>query len=571
MVLAVNDSLYPRVLFFSNDMDIRKSISGDSSSPDFDILFVTSLDNISHWLTRHVPQLAIIDLDFDISMNTEIVRLLKINYNLPIILIIDPDNDSQLKQAARVKADSIFIKPFYPQQLNVYVRYYLMKATENECQTYIPHRRDESRKKFLKIKKHSGDSDEYILDKQDFIHKLAELTKCSENEGITNSCILFNISDNNSKENHVWKKVSSNISNLIYRHLETQIRIEDTLARDVDYRYFILFTDMDKYIALQVIRRIIASLSDLLSNMKANGNMKISAGGVVFDNTINMNIILNSLELFLEESRTMDDSSFILKSLLDEKSKSNSKKVSYANIIQNALNNDQFFVHYQPIISLYNNSINHYEALIRLHDSDGNYLSPRNIISVAESNRQIKNIDIRVLDIVMRKLISFKCIPDDLMISINLSGTHFGDESLLQDICVLIDYYGVAPSHLVFEMTETAAVKDLRKASNFISKLNDLGCHFGLDDFGTGYASFSYLRALPVDYLKIDGTFVREIVNNPADQLFVKAIVEVARGLNVKTIAECVEDRETLEMLAILGVDFAQGYFIGRPKPLLKP
>ena len=113
-----------------------------------------------------------------------------------------------------------------------------------------------------------------------------------------------------------------------------------------------------------------------------------------------------------------------------------------------------------------------------------------------------------------------------------------------------------------------AAIKDLESASRFIASLKDLGCQFGLDDFGTGYASFSYLRALPVDYLKIDGIFVKEIINNTADQLFVRAIVDVAQGMGVKTIAECVEDKDTLDMLTSIGVDFAQGYYIGHPDHL---
>jgi len=122
-------------------------------------------------------------------------------------------------------------------------------------------------------------------------------------------------------------------------------------------------------------------------------------------------------------------------------------------------------------------------------------------------------------------------------------------------------------ANVVFEITETAAVSDFPAARSFIHAVRELGCAFSLDDFGVGFSSFNYIKQLPIDYVKIDGSFVRTLVDSPDDQVFVRALAEVARGFGKKTVAEFVEDERTLNMLRTFGVDYAQGYHIGKPRP----
>ena len=155
-------------------------------------------------------------------------------------------------------------------------------------------------------------------------------------------------------------------------------------------------------------------------------------------------------------------------------------------------------------------------------------------------------------------------------VEINLSAHSIGDQSVLDHIDRCIDESGADPKLLVFEITETALIADEVAARAFAQHLHDLGCKLALDDFGTGYGGFTYLKQLPLDFLKIDIEFVRDLVTNPASCHVVQAVVALARGFGLQTVAEGVEDDETFELLSELGVDYAQGYHIARPAPLDK-
>ena len=147
----------------------------------------------------------------------------------------------------------------------------------------------------------------------------------------------------------------------------------------------------------------------------------------------------------------------------------------------------------------------------------------------------------------------------------NLSGLSVGDPTLLALISRELDRTGIAPHNLIFEITETAAVINMSSAGQFIRDLANLGCRFALDDFGAGYGSFSYLKHLPFDFLKIDGEFVKNATTSQTDRLLIKAAVDIAAGMGKRTIAEFVGDQETVTLLTNLGVDYGQGYHLGHP------
>ena len=152
--------------------------------------------------------------------------------------------------------------------------------------------------------------------------------------------------------------------------------------------------------------------------------------------------------------------------------------------------------------------------------------------------------------------------------AINLSGPTFEDNAFADFVLRALEDYGVSPQRICFEITETAAIANQATASQFIRELRAMGCWFALDDFGSGLSSFAYLKNLPVDYLKIDGSFVRDMLHDPYDRAMVAAINEVGHRMGIRTIAEFVENRETLHALADLGVDYAQGWALGQPAPL---
>jgi EAL domain-containing protein (putative c-di-GMP-specific phosphodiesterase class I) len=233
--------------------------------------------------------------------------------------------------------------------------------------------------------------------------------------------------------------------------------------------------------------------------------------------------------------------------------------------IVEALENDLFELAFQPIASLVDGNVHHYECLVRMRDRDGGNLMPGNFIPTAEQFGLIGQVDRTVLSKALRYLAALPQDMANIGMSINLSGMSVGDDDVLALIESELRHTGVDPRRVTFEVTETAACEQMAKASEFIARVRQLGCRISLDDFGVGFSSFSYLKNLRVDTLKIDGSFIRDIIRNREDQLFVKALVDVSRGMGINTIAEFVENASTVEMLRRLGVDYVQGYYIGRP------
>jgi diguanylate cyclase (GGDEF)-like protein len=245
-------------------------------------------------------------------------------------------------------------------------------------------------------------------------------------------------------------------------------------------------------------------------------------------------------------------------------------EMGWVNRITRALDEGRFRLRYQPIVALSSceRKTDHFEMLVSMVDENGAIVGPDAFIPAAERYNLMPSIDRWVIDSAFRFIGS---VPDAHPLQtccINLSGASLTDEHLLQYIQGKLIEYGVSPRLICFEITETATIANMNRALRLISELRARGCRFALDDFGTGLASFAYLKHLPVDYLKIDGTFVKDIVRDPVNRAIVKATNEIGHALGIKTIAEYVEDAETLQALRELGVDYGQGFGIARPRPL---
>jgi diguanylate cyclase (GGDEF)-like protein len=238
--------------------------------------------------------------------------------------------------------------------------------------------------------------------------------------------------------------------------------------------------------------------------------------------------------------------------------------------IVDALERDRFVLYAQPIVSVRTRGIYEYELLIRMLDDDGRALLPTEFLDVAERFGLITEIDRWVVRQAVRLLADQGRLGADTPLAVNLSGHAFEDAELLPLIRRELAVRNVRPDLLTLEVTETAAIADMDRAANFIGSLKKLGCRFALDDFGVGFSSFSHLKQLPVDYLKIDGSFIRELPSDEVDQHLVRAMVDVARGLGRETIAEFVQDEATMKLLRELGVDYGQGFYLGRPSPALE-
>jgi len=236
--------------------------------------------------------------------------------------------------------------------------------------------------------------------------------------------------------------------------------------------------------------------------------------------------------------------------------------------IQQTIDDDGFGLMAQPIASLTGNApTRRFEILLRMVDQKGNRIPSMAFISAAERYQLMPQIDRWVFSTTMRRLaeLSDSLVELGAIFSINLSGQTLGDDDILNFIEDELDASGVSPTSLCFEVTESAAVSNRQKAQAFIASLRERGCLFALDDFGAGLSSFAYLKNFEVDTLKIDGSFIRDIIENRISESMVAAITQVAKVMNLETVAEYVESPETMKLVKKLGVDYAQGHAVGKP------
>ncbi len=211
----------------------------------------------------------------------------------------------------------------------------------------------------------------------------------------------------------------------------------------------------------------------------------------------------------------------------------------------------------------------HHEVLVRIMDRNGKLVLPGQFIEVAESLGMAQEIDMRVVGKVLEVLQSPKVRNRKVRYFVNLSRTSLSDPVWVRRFQTLLTEAPVDHSQLVFEITETAAMSEVDVTQGFIAQMKTLGCRFALDDFGAGFSSFYFLKRFDVDYLKIDGSFVRDLAGDEANRLFVRALCDVARGLNKQVIAEWVQNREVMDILVEMGVQYGQGFLFAHPQPFL--
>ncbi len=237
--------------------------------------------------------------------------------------------------------------------------------------------------------------------------------------------------------------------------------------------------------------------------------------------------------------------------------------------LRQALEEDRLLLYCQPILDLGSNVIRQYELLLRLPDGEGGEpLLPSTFLYHAERSGLIQAIDAWVVRQAIALIADHARAGHALALNVNLSGKSIGDRKLAALIESELAESGIDPTQLTFELTETAAISNIEEARAFAVRLRARGCRFALDDFGVGFGSFFYLKSFPFDVLKIDGDFIRDLGTSPLNQLVVSAIVGIARGMGKQTVAEFVGDEAAAQLLRTMGVDHAQGYHVGIPRPV---
>ncbi len=355
----------------------------------------------------------------------------------------------------------------------------------------------------------------------------------------------------------------------LVRILEDKVRSSDIVARLGGDEFGIILEHCPLNNAIGVCEEILSSINQFVfewdqQRFKVGTSIGIA---MITENSSNEALIMSQADMACYRAKELGRNQIHIAHTDDTAIMERSSEFSYVSAITDALNNDRLFLMKQPIVPVINEDhiVPHYEVLSRILDDKDNIIPPNEFIRIAERYGMIVDVD----RFVIKKSFQYHAkehADDDVVMSINLSGNTVSDPYILKYIKQEIDKFDLNPSSICFEITETAAISSINKAINVINELKGIGVKFALDDFGSGLSSFGYLKDLPVDFLKIDGAFVKNIVKNEKDRAIVRSINEVAKAMGMRTIAEFVENAEILEVLQDIGVDYAQGYGIGKPE-----
>ena len=357
--------------------------------------------------------------------------------------------------------------------------------------------------------------------------------------------------------------------------LQLLIRKRDTLARLGGDEFAILLENCSLQQAERVANVICESLQDFRFTWENNVfNIGASIGLVPLDQTDEtIDDVMRRVDAACYHAKESGRNRVHIYILGDEELAQREGEMRWVTRINSALEQDRLQLWSQKIVSLDNSGEDgdHYELLIRLIDEKGNTVLPGTFLPAAERYNLITQIDKWVISNIMMWFTRNTEKYNNLKLcSINISAQSLGNEGFLQEIIANFEKFGLAPEKFCFEVTETAAISNLNSATQFIKSLKGLGCSFALDDFGKGLSSFGYLKNLPVDFIKIDGMFVEDILEDPVHLALVNSINEVGHMMGKKTIAEFVEKEEILAVIKKLGVDYGQGYGISKPRLLFE-
>ncbi|NER04398.1 MAG: EAL domain-containing protein, partial [Okeania sp. SIO3C4] len=385
--------------------------------------------------------------------------------------------------------------------------------------------------------------------------------------------------------------------------LQSQCRQVDTLARIGGDEFALLLLQCRMNNAQRVVQKLIDSIQDYRFVWEDKTfNIGVSIGlitlsqeslnqvGVVND----VNWLLSAADAACYVAKNRGRNRFHVYESDDSDLKQQKNTIHWVTKINQACEQNLFCLYYQPVALLQDSHLSnfYYEILLRLKDETHNLIPPMAFIPAAERYNLMPTIDRWVIQNFFSYLSQVKgqlqpyfenldreiCLRGesdtnkaDTIYAINISGETVNDEQFITFLQTQLAKFNISPQMICFEITETVAIANLSQAAKLIRQLKDLGCHFALDDFGSGVSSFTYLKNLPVDYLKIDGSFVKDIVSDPLDYAIVEGMNRIGHVMGLKTIAEFVSNSAILDKIKTIGVDYGQGYGIAYPQPLDLP
>ncbi len=407
-----------------------------------------------------------------------------------------------------------------------------------------------------------------LINRREFEARIAEALHSAKEEGHVHAMLYMDLDQFKIVNDTCGHAAGDLLLQLLARMLQTQMRDSDVLARLGGDELGVLLPRC----AIDQARLIAEGLRQSIRNFRFVWQDRTFELGV----SIGMVEVTRHNKSMTELLMAADQACYLAKERgrnrvhvyreSDQRLARRLGEMQWVSRLNEAFEQQYFRLYTQPIVGLGEHGANHLEVLIRIQPAKGDLILPGAFIPAAERYDLMNAIDRWVIRAVCRHAGESASAPVEY--SINLSGTSLADEGLHDYIVAQFREFNVAPQHICFEITETAVIANLIKAQEFMGKLKALGCRFSLDDFGSGLSSFAYLKALPVDFLKIDGVFIRDIATNSINRAMVKAINEVGHVMGLRTVAEYVEDDATLDVVRDLGVDYAQGYAVGPLRPL---
>ncbi|MFT7433115.1 MAG: diguanylate cyclase (GGDEF)-like protein/PAS domain S-box-containing protein [Alphaproteobacteria bacterium] len=403
-----------------------------------------------------------------------------------------------------------------------------------------------------------------------FTDELGRVLRRHLREGLEGALIVLNIDRFKLVNDSIGYGAGDKLVVHFAQLLKRMLRTDDFVARTGGDEFAIILSNTSTVDAGIQAKEILRALSAREFQIEGKSTyVTARAGGISLGRDGNTaDELLSNVHIALGEAKARGSNTYCLFDELELRQQDSLKKMELSNFVSKCLEHEQerLILYYQPIVSFANTStVERYEVLVRLLDEDNNIVSPVQFIEVAEEFGIISKLDRIVACRAMDMLEKWQAEGKNINLSINISGKTFSDSEVIERITHHLSTKNIKPASVIFELTETSALKDMDHARRVISKFKSLGAQFALDDCGVGYSSFDYIRQLDLDYIKIDGSFIRDLHRNKEDETFVRALRDIARRFDIKTVAEMVEEPETVALLRRLGIDFAQGYHFAMP------
>ncbi|MFZ0257210.1 MAG: EAL domain-containing protein [Gammaproteobacteria bacterium] len=411
-----------------------------------------------------------------------------------------------------------------------------------------------------------------LVNRHEFERRLDRALSSAQEQGVRHMLGYLDLDNFQLVNDNCGHDAGDNLLRQVANLLLDKLRARDTLARIGGDAFALLLENCPEHKASQIAESMIDAIRQITFRLGDDQRALGASIGLVpvTAESQDVQVLLNQADVACSTAKRRGDNRAHIHVLSRDTLPYQPSHGSHVARLQDALANNRFELYAQPIVALSAQAEQplHYELLLRLLDRRNQVIPPEAFIPTAERYGLMTAIDRWVIRTALHDAAPVLNGLPQSGIVINLSGTSLNDASLLDFVRDQLANSAVAAHRICFEITETAAINSLTQAAQLIHAIKTMGCRFALDDFGSGLSSFVYLKHLPVDYLKIDGSFVRDMVQDTVDQAIVAAMNKVGHLMGIQTIAECVENEAIVEMLKSFGVDYAQGYNIGRPRPL---